>query len=245
MCSPLQSVLPFQIFRHHKALLMLVVCLLMHGAVRSVLLPAPGGQDSPLARPPGMVEAGVSALGDTHWAGVGLALTLQNSDVQSGVTVGHETNRTQRVDRHEIAWLDLIQTLDPANETALTLATHIFPRLSSPAQQRALLRWIAASGRSYPEQSWRFVAFAAWFAQHQMHDRRLALSLAQTLREYAPMAPPWARQLEVFLHEKAGEYESAAALLASLLQTEKTLPVSEQVFLLDKLQKLEQSIIRP
>lgn len=226
----------------HKLWMSLAVlmCISAHVYIRHALMPSPLSASKKLEAPNGYFQARASSMGDAHLAGVFMALELQNHDVQAGLRAGKEPNRLHPLSGQEIPWLRVIEQLDPANQTALNMATHILPLRATVPEKQEFLQWVSESVRLNPANSWRFLAFAAWYAQHQMHDRALALSLAKTLRVSATMAPPWARQLEVFLYESAGAYESAAALVASLLKSEKNLPITEQAFLLEKLEHLKQ-----
>ena len=53
-------------------------------------------------------------------------------------------------------------------------------------------------------------------AKHRLNDLPLALRYAKALATHAtgPGVPHWARQMQIFLHEDMGEYETAACCLA-------------------------------
>jgi hypothetical protein len=139
------------------------------------------------------------------------------------------------------AWLSAALDLDPAGQYPLLMAAQVYGQVPDPARQRRMLEFVYRRFQADPDRRWRWLAHAAIMARHRLQDPQLALQYARALREQAtgPHVPGWARQMEIFLHEEAGEYVAARALLGGMLHSGAITDAHELRFLTERLSQME------
>jgi hypothetical protein len=90
-----------------------------------------------------------------------------------------------------------------------------------------------------PNRRWRWLAHVTVMAKHRLHDNTLALRYARDITRFAPVAPGWARQMQIFILEDIGELESAKILLGGLLAGGEIKDERELHFLTERLKAME------
>jgi hypothetical protein len=203
----------------------------------SALQPEPAASAQALPEVPATPALRTASLGDPIPLAQLLTLYLQAFDNQPGISIPFVQLDYGRVE----AWLSAALELDPAGQYPLLLAAQVYVQVPDPARQRRMLDFVYRRFQADPDRRWRWLAHAAIMARHRLHDPQLALQYARALREHAtgPQVPGWARQMEIFLHEQAGEYAAARALLGGLLHSGAVTDAHELRFLTGRLSQME------
>lgn len=184
--------------------------------------------------PPVPSVAGASAfmLGDTQLAYRAIGIMIQN--------LGDTGGRTTHFDDYDYnaltGWFILTDKLDPVSNFVPFLAAYYFGAVESPEKAAPLVDYLAYKGLQPYDQSWRWLARAAFLARFAENNPDKGLKLAQELASLYPKVklPFWARQMPVFILEDRGEKESALAMILETLRTEaQTLPPEEINTLVD------------
>ena len=76
-------------------------------------------------------------------------------------------------------------------------------------------------------------------AEAALHDDQLALRYASEITRLAQWAPPWARQMQIFILEDIGEIEAARIMLGGLLVEGRITDEHELRFLTERLEELK------
>jgi hypothetical protein len=198
--------------------------------------PAPAASAEALQELPATPVLRAASLGDPIPLAQMLALYLQAFDNQPGISIPFLQLDYGRVE----AWLEAALELDPAGQYPLLMAAQVYGQVPDPARQRRMLALVYRHFQADPDRRWRWLAHAAIMARHRLQDRQLALQYARALREQAtgPQVPSWARQMEIFLYEDAGEHAAAKALLGGLLHSGAVTDAHELRFLTERLSAL-------
>lgn len=184
--------------------------------------------------PPVPSVAGASSfmLGDTQLAYRSIGIMLQNI----GDTGGRTTN-FEEYDYDALAgWFQLTDRLDPVSNFVPFLAAYYFGSVQIPEKAAPLVDYLATKGLQPYDQSWRWLARAAFLARFSEENSEKGLKLAQQLASLHPKVklPFWARQMPVFILEDRGEKEAALAMILETLKSEaQTLPPQEVNTLVD------------
>jgi len=199
--------------------------------------PEPAASAQALPEVPATPALRTASLGDPIPLAQLLTLYLQAFDNQPGISIPFVQLDYGRVE----AWLSAALELDPAAQYPLLLAAQVYGQVPDPGRQRRMLDFVYRRFQADPDRRWRWLAHAAIMARHRLQDPQLALQYARALREQAkgPQVPGWARQMEIFLHEQAGEYAAARALLGGLLHSGAVTDAHELRFLTDRLSQME------
>ncbi|HEY7760273.1 MAG TPA: hypothetical protein VIA64_12720 [Burkholderiales bacterium] len=211
--------------------------LFMVQAVLSGWQPAPAASAQALPEVPTTPVLRAASLGDPIPLAQLLTLYLQAFDNQPGISIPFAQLDYGRVE----AWLSAALDLDPAGQYPLLMAAQVYGQVPDPARQRRMLEFVYRRFQADPDRRWRWLAHAAIMARHRLQDPQLALQYARALREQAtgPHVPGWARQMEIFLHEEAGEYVAARALLGGMLHSGAITDAHELRFLTERLSQME------
>lgn len=175
--------------------------------------------------PPSRDGALMTTLGDREFSYRTLALLLQNL----GGT-GVETVPLKDYDYPALGrWFSLLSGLDPVSDHVPTLAAYYFGATRVPGDVAAVVSYLRAVGHVPLPEKWRWLAQAAYLAQHRMYDVPLALKIANELAQLPDSAalPQWARQMPAFVLAKKGDKEAAWELIRNILLTDKNLHPEE------------------
>ena len=214
----------------------LIAVMLACQIVFHYFLPAKQVFAESLSEPPALEFLHLYSLGDAVASSKFEMLSLQAFDNQSGISLSFRD-----LDYHALtAWLGSILTLDPQSQYPLLSASRVYGNVADTERQRIIIQFVAEEFRKDPEQRWPWLAHAIYLAKHKLKDLPLALELAQTLRQYAKQAPPWARQMEIFLMDDMGETEAVKVLIGGLLESGRITDENELRFLLYRLQLIEE-----
>ncbi len=180
---------------------------------------------------PSSVGAEAMTLGDKEFSFRFLALILQNFG-DMGI------NKTPLKDYNykELGkWFFLLDSLDPISDHIPMLAAHYFGGSSIPENAAEVVKYLSKIGQMPVGQKWRWLAHAAYLAQHKMGDMDLALKYAYKLQrmnnEYNLGMPQWARQMPAFILNNRGEKEASRKLMENLLVSEKNIDPAEINFM--------------
>ncbi len=203
----------------------------------SVLQPRPQARAEQLPAPPSAPLLRAMSLGDPIPLAQLSTLWLQAFDNQPGVSIPFLDLDYGKVE----AWLQRILQLDPRGQYPLMMASQLYAQVPDERKQRQMLEFVHREFRSDPNRRWPWMAHAAIMAKHRLNDLPLALTFAQALAAEATGSnvPHWARQMQIFLYEDMGEYETARILLGGLLDSGAVQDPHEAHFLIERLNKLE------
>ncbi len=146
-------------------------------------------------------------LGDPEFSYRLLALALQNlGDVGRDVTPLKDYNY-QRLGE----WFALLHALDPASDHVPMIAAYYFGGTRVPKDAAVVVDYLGRVGAIPVGTKWRWLAHAAYMAQHRVHDLQRALALAYQLAKMPNSAemPQWARQMPAFVLAKRGDKDAA------------------------------------
>ena len=202
-----------------------------------VLRPRPEARAEQLAAPPSTSVLRAMSLGDPIPLAQLMTLYLQAFDNQPGISIPFLDLDYGKVE----AWLQRILELDPRGQYPLMMATQLYADVPDQPKQRQMLEFAYRQFLVDPDRRWSWLAHATIMAKHRLHDLPLALRYAQALaaRATGPGVPHWARQMEIFLYEDMGEYQTARLLLGGLLASGAVQDPHESRFLIDRLESLK------
>jgi len=168
--------------------------------------------------PPDRRASAVMALSDTQFSYRFFALMLQNLG-----DVGRDVTPLKKYDYKRLSqWFLLLHGLDPASDHIPMIAAHYFGATRVPADAAEVVKYLSAVGQIPVGDKWRFLAHAAFLAQHRMNDTDLALKLAYRLTEMnqeGVSMPQWARQMPAFILAEKGDKAAAREFMSNMLVT--------------------------
>jgi hypothetical protein len=203
----------------------------------AIIQPRPQAHPEELSAPPPPPILLAMSLGDPIPLAQLSALWLQAFDNQPGISIPFLDLDYGKVE----AWLQRILQLDPRGHYPLMMASQLYAQVPDERKQRQMLELVHREFLADPNRRWPWMAHAAIMAKHRLNDLPLALSYAQALATHATNAdvPHWARQMEIFLYEDMGEYETARILLGGLLNSGAVQDAHEAHFLIERLNALK------
>lgn len=217
--------------RAPAAVLALLLAALGAQCALHALVSAPPAPAAALPAAPPAVALRLASLGDGPAAARAVMLYLHAFD--AGIPL-------RELDYGHVAgWLDGALALDPRSRQALVAASQVYAAVQDPARVRVMLAVVEQAFAADPAHRWPDMAQAALVARHRLQDMALARRYAQALRLHAPGAPPWARQLELFILEDMNELDSARAVAGALLASGTVDDPNEIRFLEGRLRALE------
>lgn len=198
------------------------------------LRPAPSPAASALPPAPPMALLQLASLGEPEALARLLLLSLAAHDGQAGAALSLRALDYGRV----VAWLERILALDPRARAPLAAASELYAAVPDPERVRTMLAFVERQFAADPARRWPWMAHAALMARHRLHDLPLARRYARELRERAPDAPAWARQMEAFVLEEMDEHEAARAVIGALLDSGTVTDPNELRFLARRLDRM-------
>ena len=203
----------------------------------AVLQLRPEARPEQLPAPPSAALLRAMSLGDPIPLAQLWTLWLQAFDNQPGVSIPFLDLDYGKVE----AWLQRILQLDPRGQYPLMMASQLYAQVPDERKQRQMLDLVHREFLSDPNRRWPWMAHAAIMAKHRLNDLSLALTFAQALAAQAtgPNVPHWARQMQIFLYEDMGEYETARIMLGGLLDSGAVRDPHETHFLIERLNRLK------
>ena len=212
----------------------LLAALALHIAMQWVQ-PRPVARAEALEAAPAVTVLRAASLGEPVAMAQLTALYLQAFDNQPGISIPFRDLDYQKV----ILWLETILALDPAGQYPLLLAAQVYSQVPDQARERQMLDFVRLEFLRAPNARWRWLAHATIMAKHRLHDDALALQYARDIAKYAPEAPSWARQMQIFILEDIGEIEAARILLGGLLEGKQIKDEREIHFLMERLESMK------
>ena len=197
--------------------------------------PRPVASAETLDAPLPVATLRVASVGEPVVLAQLMTLYLQAFDNQPGISIPFRDLDYQRVQQ----WLETILTLDPIGQYPLLMAAQVYAQVPDRSRERLMLEFVHRQFMLDPNRRWRWLAHATIMAKHRLKDDALALSYARDIAQYAPAAPGWARQMQIFILEDIGELESAKILLGGLLAGGEVQDPQELHFLLERLEILK------
>jgi len=203
----------------------------------AIMQPRPQARPEELPAPPPPLVFRAMSLGDPIALAQASTLWLQAFDNQPGISIPFLDLDYGKVE----AWLQRILQLDPRGQYPLMMASQLYAQVPDERKQRLMLELVHREFLADPNRRWPWMAHATIMAKHRLNDLPLALSYAQALATHATGVdvPHWARQMEIFLHEDMGEYETARILLGGLLNSGAVQDEHEMHFLIERLNALK------
>ena len=157
-----------------------------------------------------------------------LMFWLQQFDVQAGQYISYK----QLDYKNLIAWLDVINQLEPASQYPMLLATRVYSRVDDDKRIRAMLDYVYSQYLKNPVKNWRWLAEATITAQHKLKDQPLALKYATALAsEASKEIPYWAKDMRLIILENMGEIEQVKLLVGGLIADKTVTDANEIRFL--------------
>lgn len=190
-----------------------------------------------LPEPPSVQSLAFLKASDSSFVYRLMLFWLQQFDVQSGQYVSYRHLDYQRV----IAWLRLLDQMEPESQYPMLLATRIYTKVADKERLRMMLDYIYQGFKSDPVKNWRWLAEATVLARHRLNDQDLALIYATALAEETNKEiPHWARDMRLIILEDKGEIEQVKLLVGGLMASKTITDTNEIRFLellLHRLQK--------
>ena len=161
----------------------------------------------------------ISAMGDQVTLAKVLMLRLQAFDNQPGVSIPFARLDYAKV----INWLDALLGLDYRFQYPLLYASRVYTETPDNGRKRQMLEFVHRRFLEDPDRRWPWMAHAVYVAKHRIKDLQLALKYANALRRHvsSDAAPPWVAQMEIYVLEDLGEFESARIIIGGLLESGK------------------------
>lgn len=155
-------------------------------------------------------------LGDAQFAYRAQGLALQNL----GDTGGRSTALNDYDYRGLGRWFALQDALDPRSNYMPMLAAWYFGASPDPEDLRHVIDYLEVVGQRPYGEKWRWLAYAAYLAQHKINDLDKALDLAQLLaRGTEPGMPGWTRSMPALVLNEKGDKAAAYAIMMSILSS--------------------------
>ncbi len=165
------------------------------------------------------------ALGDKEFSFRFLSLMLQNFG-----EMGRETTPLKNYNYNKLReWFFLLHSLDPISNHVPMLAANYFGGTVVPEQSAQIIKYLSVAGKVPGYDKWRWLAHAAYLAQHRVYDMDLALDFAYELQRMSRKIdmPQWARQMPVFVLKHRGEKEASRKLMENLIISERAMHPTE------------------
>jgi hypothetical protein len=148
------------------------------------------------------------AFGDPVFLHRLFALTVQNAGDTGGRIVPIKNYDFSRV----IAWLEVLEHLDPRSDFAVGMADGYFGQSQDVKNVEPIVRFMMRDVAIDPERKWRWLYNAIYLARHRLRDDSLALAAARQLAAY-DFVVPWATMTPAFILEDMGDFEGAAEVV--------------------------------
>jgi hypothetical protein len=179
------------------------------------------------------------SLGDAEFSYRFLAITLQSLG-----DVGRDVTPLKNYDYGRLGkWFFLLHSLDPASDHVPMIAAYYFGATRVPRDAAVIVDYLGAIGQIPVGEKWRWLAHAAYLAQHRLNNTDLALKFAYKLvtmnRDEGVEMPQWARQMPAFILKNHGDKQAAKKLMMNMLMSDRTARPEEvnfmKSFLIDQL----------
>lgn len=191
----------------------------------------------PLPEPPTYKTASIFSFGEKTALAKLTMLWLQSFDNQPGVSIPLKNINYEIL----IKWLDLILKLDERAYSPLLAAIRFYAEVPVFYKQYLMTEFVFKKFLEAPNQRWVAMAHAVYISKHKMKNLLLAAKYARELRLNVTdkNIPHWARQMEFFILEDMGEFESAKILIGALLESGELKDPKQINFLIQKLDKIK------
>jgi len=191
--------------------------------------------DLPPAPPAAILRA--ASFGEPEFAARTAMLYLQAYDLRGDNAIAYRHLDYGRL----VEWLRAILEIDPKSGYALFSAARIYAENPDASKCRTMLEFLREAFERDPDRRWPWLAHAALVAKHRLHDLPLALRYARAIDGHArdPVAPLWAKQMQIFVLEDMNELEAAKVMLGGLLASGRVRYPGELRFLQLRLRALE------
>ncbi|HEY3487619.1 MAG TPA: hypothetical protein VGL10_06095 [Gammaproteobacteria bacterium] len=192
-----------------------------------------------IPRPIPAAHIRLAALGEPQLAAKLVTFWLLTADIQAGRWL-----RLEQINYPNLTgWLQTIQSLDPASDYPGMIASGVFIDVKDPQRARWIIEFVEENFRQLPDRRWRWLVHCTVYAKYRLHDLPLALKLAASLRAYTSpeVLPSWARDMEFILLQELGEHETARQVVQGILRSGEVQEPREQLFLMRRLEELEQA----
>ena len=220
---------------------MLFVALAGQVAFANLILPPPQARAEALRPPPSDAVLRLFAFGDTPMLARVVMLNLQGYDNQRGVSVPF-----RQLDYHLLGkWLDGIVALDERADYPHFSAAKIYGVVNDNERRRKMITWVRRQFAHRPDARWEWMAFSTNLAGYTLKDEKLATAMARELRlATTPGAVPvWARQMEIWFLENAGEDATAASMLHRQLLDGEINDELDYKFTYDRLKEMREKMV--
>lgn len=171
--------------------------------------------------PPTKAGALMMTLGDPEFSYRVLANTLQDLG-----NIGRDMAPLKNYNYERLGkWFFLLHELDPASDHVPFLAAYYFGATKVPKDAAVVENYLSVVGQIPVGGKWRWLAHAAYLAQHRMNNLDLALDLAYKLKKMSEQGvemPQWARQMPAFVLTVKGNREASKKLMENMLVTDKS-----------------------
>lgn len=168
---------------------------------------------------PSKHSAVLTGLGDSQFSYRIYGLLLQNLGDNGGQTTAlYKYNYKNLSD-----WFYLMDNLDAKSDYIPFLAAYYFSGIQAGYEfkLKPLILYLDHVGKHGIGQKWRWMAQAVYLANFKLHNKTLALRIAQDLQSVGyKKLPIWSRQLPVLLLADRGDKEAAYNIVMNILKTE-------------------------
>lgn len=155
-----------------------------------------------------------------------LALNIQNA----GDTFGRFTALYKYDFKRLYHWFVALDSLDNRSNYLPSMATYYFSQTQYAPDVRYIVDYLDVHAGERISEKWWWLVQGVYLADHKLKDEDRALQLASRLSGHTDI-PVWAQQMPAFVHERRGEFDSAAAIIQNILDSEQQLPQGELNFM--------------
>ena len=175
---------------------------------------------------PGKPALHVLAFGDDEFLFRLMGFILGNA----GDTFGRSTALKEYDLKKVEKWFLLLDQFDDRSNLLPFMASYYFSQTQKHEDVRYMVDYLYEHSWRRPAVKYWWLAQGAYLALHRLHDKDLAIKLAEPLKN-ARGAPMWAQQLPAFVFEERGEMEDAKNIIEHILANEKNIPENEIKFM--------------
>jgi hypothetical protein len=160
---------------------------------------------------------------------------------------GDTFGRTTRLIDYDItpvvAWLDLLDTLNPVSDVSPFMAAYYFGQSQNISHIRPVVTYLERHSARDLVKKWWWRIQAAYLATHRLEDKPYALKLTLPLAKINTI-PLWAQQYPAFVYEQQGEMTEALHIIESVVKSAKEIPEGElgfmRAFVENRIKRLDQ-----
>ena len=180
---------------------------------------------------PSKQEIAALSFGDSQLYFRGLSLDLQ----MAGDTFGRSTPLKDYNYPKLLQWFRTLDSLDDKSNYIPSVAAYYFSKSQHPQDVKYIVTYLEEHSMRDPEANWWWLSQSIYLANSVLKDHAWAIRIANELRMVKTKIPLWARQMEAFLREDAGDKNAAKDIMCDIVKNPdnlKDIPKREMDFMI-------------